>query len=942
MGTIQYDVNTLMTNFYNSQQVGLDDLKQEQLHRKSSDAATVGNFFGSGIVPTQSSSTVILNTEELNQAQQILMDGYAFDGQNVYVGTDLETPSNILEGNHYKVTISNFNLTGSKRVAKVCIIGDEFGDNLVYDRLWFRENGSQVTNKRYKTVRAIIFNDSFGNSNGSRDYAHRATDGYGSPTGSCVISEVESMELSGESIIVKQNYQPDLFFRDFGRISSFTSLSAMLQDAIGSDKSYTDMSVYTTPFDQREILQNNPTKKIGQKFYLTSNNIQKISILMAVRQDTTAAVGSQYNWSGSVTLSLNPLQTSLDCPVAIVPDNLVDFDPSPGAIALGTLDMGDLAERGIELDEYGQQVDFVFTNDLISDPLNSPLVANSYYALTINRSGDTSVGDLLFDEAQNLYTGGYLIEFDGSSWTNVTTSDMWFEIHSSQMKINDGIVYQDGVGIQIPKLKKNTSGTEVPWVEKETFYTVAYLNDNFVITEVTEEFSDQEEDPTTGDRVYSRKAAVPNISVLNESDFLASIGLTGIPVVLGRVRDENPRGNPVTISGTVSLPGQTVGNTFHILNPSSTLLENNLIGSILTPNITKNIRYRITDSILIKDSYGDVVTNNKIDADDQLRVSSWLPDGYDLSLNADQTKVINGLITLPEILKADVNDDGVVSVLDLNIITDYVNNVVNSFPAGSYYQRLVLVVEELLNPDPLGAAANIIGADTDFATVPFQPINWTITYVPSWYRDSLNFVDMRRLLASNFTTRPSSAFGGRNDFYFPGNQIIDGYQLNKDNSWYSVDFELNHLSLNIPVTDSYGNPTFLDGYSIGIDLFNAFVGESANGKTINGFNAMKFADRSFVQLDDFPNRVKVVPSIQSMASRFNVPFAGNIDDVIGLNYDPLTSNMTLYINNTYPDGYQLIPSLRTKILLEVFLKKAGFANTTGEVTMTEMQNLLGI
>jgi|10_taG_2_1085330.scaffolds.fasta_scaffold00060_27 hypothetical protein len=942
MGTIQYDVNTKMTNFYNSMQVDLEDMNQEQLHRQSSDAATIGNFFGSGVVPIQLIIPALLDTNDLNQAQQVLMDGYSFDGQNTYIGTNLVTLTDTLEGNHLKITISDFNLAGIKRIAKVCIIGDEFGGDLVYDRLWFRDNGSQITTKRYKNIRAIIFNDSFGNANGSYDYAHRVIDSYGSPTGRCLVQEVGSLELSAEPIIANQNFQPDIFFRDFSRISSFATLNSMLQDAIGSDKSYTDMDVYTTPFAQREIAKNNPTKKIGQKFYLTANNIQKISILMAVERDAAAVAGSEYDWSGSLTLSLHPLQTSLDCPVAIVPDNLVDFDPSPGAITLATLDMSDLSDRGIVLDDYGQQVDFVFTNDLIADPVNSPLIANSYYVLTINRSGDTSVGDLLFDEAQNLYTGGYLVEFDGSSWTNVTTSDMWFEVHSSNLKINDGVAYQDGTGVQIPKLKKNTSGIEVPWVEKETYYTVAYQNNNYVITEVIEEFSDQEEDPTTGDRVHSRKINAPNLSVLDETDFLAAIGISGIPVVLGRTSDNNPRGNPATITGTVTLPGQAVGNTFHILNPSSTLLANNLVGSILTPNTTKNLRYRITDTLLIVDSYGDVVTSNKIDISDQLRVASWLPDGYDLALNADQTKVINGDITLPEILKADVTDDSVVDVSDLNMIRDYVNNAINSFTSGTSYQRLVLVVENLTDPDPLGVVADIPTADADFTTVPIQPINWRINYIPSWYVDNLNFIDMRRFLPSNFTVDPSATFGGRGDFYFPGNQIIDGYQVNKDSSWYSVDFELNHLSLNVPVTDSYGNPTFLDGYSVGVDLFNAFVGETANGKTANGFTAMKYADKSFVQLSDFPARVKIVPSIQSMASRFSVPFGGNIDDIIGLNYDLNTSNMTLYINNTYRDGYELIPSLRTKILLQVFLKKAGFANTTGEITMDEMQYVLGI
>jgi hypothetical protein len=287
-----------------------------------------------------------------------------------------------------------------------------------------------------------------------------------------------------------------------------------------------------------------------------------------------------------------------------------------------------------------------------------------------------------------------------------------------------------------------------------------------------------------------------------------------------------------------------------------------------------------------------------------------------------------------------VNDDGYVGSDDSALIQAFVNRQISSFSAGSSFPRLNIKLENLL--DPLTTTVTIPTTCVEYATVPFVSLTWEISYFATWNPDLLLVQDTRREMPTTFTDDVAACDGGKNNFFVPGDLVIDELQLNPDGSHYSVDFEMNHLSLDIPVTDSYGNATFIDGYT-GLLLFDNFVSESSGGKTASGFDAMKYADGTYVQSEDFVSgKVKIAPSIQSTASNFVVPFGSNIEDVVGMHYDPSTSLMTLYLDNLLDDGYESRPALSTKILVSVYLKRAGFANTTRAITMSQMRTLLDI
>jgi len=942
MSTTRLPVNLTRVNYYDGMQLTRNDMRDEQSRNVGIDAATVANFFGSGVVGDAASPPIIFDSSSLNSQQQALLDAYSFDGQNVYIGSGLQQVSDVVDGVMLAVTISGTALSGSMST-KVSIIGETFGGSLVHDDLVFEENGTQVTHNRYREILGILFNDFAGNLFGSLD---PAMNGY-QLVGQCVIRETKPMEVSSDSLMAWQTAQPNQFFVNFKVGDSTTTLTELLQDIIGPSRSVSDLDIELASVDQRELAPDDVTTRIGQKFLASGTNIQKISVLLSVKRDDSALPGNEYNWSGQIILGLYALQTTVDCPVKPTPDNLEDFDPDPTVLAQLSLDANDFANQGIVLDGYARKIDFVLTETSVADPLISPVEIGRYYVLTIGRAGNANVGTILLEEAVHTASNGYMVVYDGTQWVNVYESDMWFEVHGDYLKVSDGTAYQDGIGVEIPRLMADSSGVEQPYfVASVPMVTTARNTKNFVIVEVQSTYSSPRQDPRTGNNISSRVAPSPSISTTDDTDFQTLLASDIVPLALARAKDTNPRGNPTSISGNTTLAGAVYGDRLYVISPDADLLSNNAVGSILLPDSSSSYEYRIVSTDLYTDAYGDVNGDGEVTDDDLAIVASWMPDGYDLSdgtPGGTQDKLIQGLISLDKILRADVNGDGKVDATDLALIQDFLDKTIATFPAGSSFQRMVVQVENKL--DPLSTTADIPSDNTAFQTLPFSDIIWQIDYFRTWLPDRIDICDMSRLAPTTFTEKPDGdlCYGGRNDYFVPGNLLLDGYVLKPDNTPHPLDFEVSHLSLRIPVTDSYGSPTILDGY-VGFLLFDSFVAESSNGKTAMGFPAMKYSDRSFVQVGDFSSgKVRISASLQSVTNSWPVPMGGNIDDVVGMYYDPSTSLLMIKVKDILDDGYgNLIPSQSMRILITTYLKKAGFANPTQEITDGQMRTLLGI
>ena len=935
--TKRLPVNVKQVNYYDGQNITELELETDQNRHVDIDAANVANFFGSGVMPDELVSNIIFDSDDLNTSQQVLFDSYDFDGQNVYIGS-VPDVSDTTKGEQLAITLTDVELSGAAKT-RISIIGDEFGGSLIHDDLTFEENGTQITRGRYKSIRAIIFQGFFGNLSGSPKYA--LNDDY-STLGRCIIREASALEISADPIMVSQMEQPNVFFNsyDYYPASSFSTIQLMLTDAVGADKDVGDLDIGLSSVSQRSLVPNDVTTKIGQKFQASGNNIQKISVLLSVEEDIAALPGAEYDFSGNITMTIHELQSSVSCPTTPTPDNMIDFDPNPAVVGQLSFSQADLLDKGVVLDGYAKVVDFVFTETILSDPVRSPIVSGNYYVFTLSRTGSTGTGTILIEEVGDRIDNSYMTVFDGSRWVNVTTSDMWFAIYGDYIKASDGLVYEEGIGAEIPKTDADSTNTEVPYVEGHiSYYTSAYDSYNYILAERTTAYSDVEQSPTSGTPVYSRQSPSLNISALSSTDFTTLLTTDNDPIILARVKDLNPRGNPSQITGTTSVVGLVYGGQITILRPDADLRNHNLVGSILTPNTSTSSKYRIIKQELFTDSYGDVNGDGEIDASDLLEIQSWLPDGYGYELvAADQTKIINGEMPIDWLLRADVNADGYVDGTDAALISDYLDGTISTFSAGSTFQRMVLTVEAL--SDPLNTSVDMPASDATFTTTLFTgPVSFSIDYIPTWLPDRLVAWDTRRFIPTTFIESPTiDSPDGYNDFYIPNNLIIDkGQILDADGTHHSIDFEVNQIILNMSI----------DGYTEILNksvlLFDNLVAESSDGKTAGGFDAMKYADGTYVQLTDFEaNKVKIAPSLQSAVSSLSVPFAANIDDYVGVDYDPSSSLMSIYMKNLYDDygGGSLIPALETKVIVDVYLKKAGFANEVLEVTSDQMRNLL--
>ncbi len=935
MTTHRLPVGLKKVNWFDGQQVTKDSLIDEQAQSVGIDSASVANFMGSGIIEHNLPARIIFDTQKLNTFQQGRFDGYGFDGINIYNGTPLTGLSDTVKGVQLYVELSDVKLDGSE-TTRVSIIGEAFDNTLIHDDLIFEENSFQITRGRYKTIKSIMFSDFAGNLFGSRKPA--LNDGYNF-IGRCIIREAKSMETSFDTLIAYQNGTPNQFFNKFIPADSTKTIDDLLNDCIGVSHSASELNIGIGSSTQRSLIAGDVISRIGQKFKASGTNIQKISVLLAT---------DGYAWSGQIVMSIHALQAQVSCAVDPVPDNLIDFDPEPSLVAQLTLNAEDLLNQGIVLSATSQKVDFVFTGSNISDPIRTPIEKNKFYIFTIGRSGNASTGVIKIEEAPNASEYGYMVSFDGSSWTNIYESDMWYKIYGDYIKTSNGIGYQNGIGVEVLSLKPNNFGVEETYVEGYIpFYTSMRNAPNYSLLEVSSEYSNPLQDPRTGDNVNSRVAPTPSISMISKTSLENLITLDENPLLLVEAEDNNPRGNPVSISGISSFPGLVYGNKIDIINPDADLRTNNLVGSLLRPNTASNYIYRIIKQELFQDSYGDVNGDGEITVVDFNTINQWISSGYqyDLSNPIHQQRIMDGHVSIEEILKADVNGDGIVDAADTLLISNYINGIISTFPVGSTFSRMRLTVETLTNP--LSALANMPSMDSIFTTAPFTDVPFDIIYYRTWLPDRIEICDMRRLLPTSFSLSPraneDSCNGGSNDFFIPNNIIIKGNMLNEYGSSYSVDFEMTHLSMIIPLTDSLGNPTVIDGY-FGVNLFETFVAESSSGKTAYGFNALKYSDETYVQTTDFSkNRVKITVSIQSHSNTYSMPFGSNMDDIVGTSYNSSTSLLNLWLKNLYNDGYgNVLPALNTKILITIYLKKGKFINSPQVITAGQVRNLFNI
>jgi hypothetical protein len=621
--------------WYDAQQVDETDLTSEQLANQTIEASIIDNHVGDGVLPEVLVSNVIYDST--------LAVGYQ-DGLAIFPQAQ-PTDNNL--GNQLSIKVTGSTASGRRQI-KVCVIGLDFQSNLQYEIFYFDTNETQTGQRHFTKILVLLFNDFIGDPDLSFNLGGRI-----------LITEAQPMTLSRDVIMVAQDQQPNLFFRDFFLDSSISQLSlqAMLQAAMPT-YNVVDLNIFTQPLDLLPLLNGDVTTQIGEKFIATTNNVQKVTLLLSVQN---LNVGQQNNlvWTGDIVVSIYPLQTSIDCPTDFLPNQPIEF--SPFNIPLGQIsyNYNSLQAAGIVLNSVPQPVDFVFSNSPVAN--GSLMVPGNFYAVTIKRAGAANQCDILVAVGGQLIPNSEVTTFASTLWVDIPSEQMWFRIWTDAAKLSDGQAYDAGNGVTIPKTTVNP--TTQATVDN-SFGNVEFVgNDIFsaVLAAVTQD-SVPVPSQNTGNPVDSRQQFVPQVKLLDTID-LSNLENSSTPLVLGSITDKNIKFfNPGAASITAPLYSATMAGdelliriiddstdprySTQVIALASYLLNGALVSAQFTPDAAAPFtNYRIASAQLCSMIIGDVDGNGIIDNNDLVLLNKYL--GYNMNVGLpDHTVIVtNGITT---------------------------------------------------------------------------------------------------------------------------------------------------------------------------------------------------------------------------------------------------------------------------------------------------------
>lgn len=930
-------------NWYDSKQIDETDMDVEQAAWHQTVAKNANIYFGSGVEKNSASRVVLFDSNDLPPFISTLITSEELDGEPIYetdsFGNTVYTqPSDDSSGNQIEVEVSGASLDGSAEL-KVFIFGLDIDGGFIQESLRFDKNESQVTYNFFTKIVAIMTQDFFGNNNTLVD----GVSGCRVAGGRLRLLEAMPMFVVRDVIMAQQASEPNMDYVGFKPGTIFKTLGNVLNDiAAANSLDEDDLNINVTATSTRTLAASTSSGVvIGEKFLATTDNIQKVSMLLSVTEDTTAIAGEEFDWSGDIVVGIGKLQSSTICPTDTLPDAAIDYDPEPSVLIEKSFDQAELEDLGVVLSDSMQVVDFVFSNSVVADPTTSPnIVPGQYYVVTIRRSGDISKGDIVLQEAANTTSSSGEIDtirmtvFDQNVWTDITNSDMWFKIYTDSARVTAGTSVDDGVIITNPKTQINLStGSQESFIDgKISFIDTTRDTQNYIIVQKQNKFLTPESHPTTGDLVYSRIKDSTDVTVVDQSSLSVLLDAGNKTIVLGSIKDTNPVNNP-TITGTTSYPGLVTESTFTIISPNSDILLNNLVGSILVPDVDEpNLKYRIIASATYTDIYGDINGDGEIDINDvnaaqDLSGYSTTLVGGSVASSVQVAAIESGLVTMDQLIRADVTGNSIIDTSDAQAIQQ---NILlgTAFTVGSTFTRVVLTVESLT--DPLISDPDMIGDNSKFNAAPFTTVNFRIDPVSLWIGSNLVTTDLRRFVPQTFTSISLSDItgttptGGSNITLVPGDFLLTGDLLGESGLPYKVDLEVAPIVINLPEGETVGE----------VDIFNTYI---------NGI--MKFSDGTYVQstaLTD--NQVSVVTSIKSVFKDLDgydvetIDGALGTDESIAINY--VQSSGILRIRTKNIRLVDTRPELSTKLILTVYLKKSGFNNTETVVLADDLSDVL--
>jgi hypothetical protein len=607
-------VSAIQNIWFDAEQVDAEDLNTEQSYNNSIQSSIINNHIGTGILVDSLAEKILFSSD----AVQGLLDGKILTAQS--------QPSDNNYGNQLEIILQKSKAAG-KRSVKVGIIGLDFQQNLQYETFTFKVNESQITKKHYTAILQVLINDFRGSTTESFNLG-----------GSLIIKEVSSYSMSRSASMISQMVQPNLFFRDFFVVPPYNDIYSFLKAGLpyyNVDK----LNISIQERDNKVISVNDVTTQIGQKFQATTNNIQKVTLLLSASNSNSNP--DDYKWNGDIVVTVYPLQTALQCPTDIPPESLIGYSPSPVPIAQIVYTYDTLFAAGVQLNTVPQPVDFIFSSTPLGN--GSSVVPGNYYAVTFKRSGTADKGDLYISTGDKVLSDSIskMTVFNGTIWVDLPDEDLWFNISSSSAKVTDGQAYVSGNGVTLSKVEKDqNTGETTDYCLDNLYFTGADTFRGVVFVDT--EKNTPVQDLRTGNLVYSRQQNVPDIRLLSSLD-ISNLSQTTDPLLIGAIADKNVKF--LDVSNDAS---------FYAKLFTFSLFDNQLfVKRVVDPN---DPRYDASTNFLETRLLKGELTKIKIYPD-----FANSPSIYYRVANAELVTVLYG----------DVNGDGYISQEDLDLLNTY-------------------------------------------------------------------------------------------------------------------------------------------------------------------------------------------------------------------------------------------------------------------------------
>ncbi len=275
--------------------------------------------------------------------------------------------------------------------------------------------------------------------------------------------------------------------------------------------------------------------------------------------------------------------------------------------------------------------------------------------------------------------------------------------------------------------------------------------------------------------------------------------------------------------------------------------------------------------------------------------------------------------------------------------------VIPNITAGSYWMQVYS-----------GERVNIPAIQKEFLSDTISlssPIRWTIQKNNfEWAASNMVITDYRRFLPAAFVSKLEGAqYTSKNEMWIPSDIYVgNGEILSEPGKPYHGDIEISKINLDLPVTALLSNS---------INIYNNLIASygPTPGFTRGGKLAMKFSNGSYVGADDngtdtalTRNQIRVMPTIGSLyLDGYQIPNADvytDLDEVLtklhyeirsGTYYDDNSGILYFHMQNI-KSIFENEPILQTgicRVVLDVALKKSGFANPVVNVNSTDILRL---